>query len=70
MACVRSTPGVEGFTDLRLFVWLNDFAFTDRRTIHVLAASEDGQTYLHGDGLHVILRRRDDVIAQLTRGKT
>jgi hypothetical protein len=58
---------VEGFPDLRLFVWLNDFAFAGLRTIHVLAVNEDGQTYLQGDGIEMLLRRRDDVIAQLSR---
>jgi hypothetical protein len=59
---------VEGFPDLRLFVWINDFAYVGLRTIHILAVNEDGRGYLEGDGMDILLRRRDDVIAQL-RGK-
>jgi hypothetical protein len=36
---------VGGFPDLRLFVWLNDFAFAGLRTIHVLAVNENGQSF-------------------------
>jgi hypothetical protein len=61
---------VEGFPDLRLFVWLNDFAFAGLRTIHVLAVSADGERYLQGDGMETLRRRRDDVITQLTQGPT
>jgi hypothetical protein len=57
-----------GITDLRLFVWLNDFALAGLRTIHILAADEDGRTYLQGDGIDILWQRRDDVIAQLTCG--
>lgn len=57
---------VEGFSDLRIFVWLNDFAFADMRTIHILAVHENGEGYLAGAGLDILLRRRDDVITQLT----
>jgi hypothetical protein len=57
---------VEGFTDLRLFVWLNDFAFAGLRAIHVLAVNENGAAYLEAGGRDVLLRRRDDVIIQLT----
>jgi hypothetical protein len=57
---------VEGFPDLRLFAWLNDFAFAGSRTIHVLAVNENGRTYLQGPGIVLLQRRRDDVIAQLT----
>jgi hypothetical protein len=60
---------VEGFADLRLFVWLNDFAFAGLRTIYVLAVNEDGPTYLRGEGMETLLRRRDDLIAQLTSGE-
>jgi hypothetical protein len=61
---------VEGFPDSRLFVWVNDFAFAGLRTIHVLAVNEDGQTYLQGEGMNILLRRRDDVIAQLMGGES
>jgi hypothetical protein len=37
---------VESFPDLRLFVWLNDFAYARVRTIHVLAVTDNGQAYL------------------------
>jgi hypothetical protein len=56
---------VEGFADLRLFVWLNDFAFAGQRAICVLAVNEMGETYLQERGIEVLRRRRDDVIAQL-----
>jgi hypothetical protein len=56
---------VEGFPDLRLFIWLNDFAFAHVRTIHILGVNGDGPGYLRGEGMEVLLRRRDDVIAQL-----
>jgi hypothetical protein len=56
---------VQGLPDLRLFVWVNDFAFASLRSIHVIAASVNDRDYLEGDGRGVLLRRRDDVIAQL-----
>jgi hypothetical protein len=59
---------VEGFPDLRLFVWLNEFAFAGRRTVHVLSVHHDATTYLEVGGMALILRRRDDVIAQLMSG--
>jgi hypothetical protein len=57
---------VEGFPDLRLFAWVNDFAFAGLQTIHVLAVNENSRTYLEGEGIDALRRRRDDVIAQLT----
>jgi hypothetical protein len=57
---------VEGFADLRLFVWVNDFAVAGLQTIHVLAVNEDGDAHLRGEGTWRLLQRRDDVIAQLT----
>jgi hypothetical protein len=60
---------VEGFSDLRLFFWINDFAFSGLQTIHILAVSEDGRSYLQGDGIDTLLRRRADVITQLTGGE-
>ena len=50
------------FPDLRMLVWLNDFAFGGVRTIHVLGASENGRGNLEGEGMDILLRRRDDVI--------
>src|SRR5438132_75006 len=32
---------VEGFPDLRLYIWLNDFAFGNLRTMHILAVNEN-----------------------------
>jgi hypothetical protein len=60
---------VEGFADLRLFLWVNDFALARSRTIHVIAVSENGAAYLQGRGIDILLQRRDDVIAQLSRGE-
>jgi len=61
---------VEGHADLRVFVWLNDFAYAGLRTSHVIAANEDGITYLQTDGMDVLQRRRDDIIAQLTSSES
>jgi hypothetical protein len=59
---------VEGFPDLRLFVWLNDFALAGLQSIYVLTVNHDGRVYLEGDGMALLRRRRDDVIAQLMGG--
>jgi hypothetical protein len=56
---------LEGYVDLRLFVWVNDLAFASIQTIHVLAVTKNGENYLQGEGLELLLRRRDDAIAQL-----
>jgi hypothetical protein len=61
---------VDGFPDLRLFVWLNDFVYAESQTIYVLAVNEDGSTYIKEDGMNAILRRRDDMITQLTSGES
>lgn len=60
------TLEVDGFGDLRLFVWVNDFAMAGRRTIHVVAVSENGTAFLQREGLEVLRRRREDMIAQLS----
>jgi hypothetical protein len=61
---------VQGFSDLRLFVWLNDFAFAGLQTIYVLAVNHNGGNYLQEDGMQTLLLRRDDLIGQLTHGET
>ena len=55
---------VEGFPDLPLVVWLNDFAFAGLRRRHILAVTAHGQAYLQGDGLGRLRQRREAVIAQ------
>jgi hypothetical protein len=57
---------VDGFPDLRLFVWVNDFAYAGLQSIHVVAVTEDGRAYLERGGSDMF-RRRDELITQLAQ---
>jgi hypothetical protein len=57
---------VTGYPDFRLFFWINDFAFAGSRAIYPLAVNHNSEVYLFDEGIAVLRRRRDDVIAQLS----
>lgn len=59
---------VEGFPDLRLFVWINDFGFGGVRAVYVVAVHANGGAFLEEHRIDTLTRRRDGIIAQLGGG--